>query len=320
MTVQGHEGVAVVQSFPISPKSVRYIKLGRTGMWENECVSKGIIRFGYGTSETARYDICLRRDWDALTKSFLDEGKDQGTATRFTNEVRTFFEDDGTTLWITFVGVRFYWGFLTNEKPTPHMDGHGVFRRVLDGWSSFDALGTELTTDRLAGSLTKLAAYRGTSCSVGEANYVIRRINGITTPQVEAGIAAYAELKAAALGLIRLLAWKDFETLVDLIFTASGWRRLGVVGKTQKSVDLDVVLPSTGERALVQVKSTSDSKELAHYLETLDSAGPYDRLIFVHHSGVVESDDARAFVVGPERVAELVVDAGLVRWLIDKVS
>jgi len=37
-------------------------------------------------------------------------------------------------------------------------------------------------------------------------------------------------------------------------------------------------------------------------------------------SGSAVTDDTRVTVIGPERLAELVVDAGLVGWLIRKVS
>jgi hypothetical protein len=45
---------------------------------------------------------------------------------------------------------------------------------------------------------------------------------------------------------MQLLGPGDFETLVDLVFFTSGWRREGIVGKTQKTLDIDLVLPSTG--------------------------------------------------------------------------
>ncbi len=34
----------------------------------------------------------------------------------------------------------------------------------------------------------------------------------------------------------RLLEPQDFELLVDLVFSTSGWRRVGVVGGTQKTL------------------------------------------------------------------------------------
>jgi hypothetical protein len=77
-------------------------------------------------------------------------------------------------------------------------------------------------------------------------------------------------MKEASLALMKLLGWRDFELLVDLVFTSSGWRRVGIVGKTQKTLDLDLILPSTGERAFVQVKSTTTLAELAEYVAGSD--------------------------------------------------
>jgi hypothetical protein len=149
-----------------------------------------------------------------------------------------------------------------------------VWRPVAGGWRFNDVNGESLTKDRLSGALTKLAAYRGTSCDVDVTEYVIRRINGHKTPDIEPALAAVKEIKAAALGLLKLLGPKDFELLVDLVFTTSGWRRVGVVGKTQKTVDLDLLLPSTGERAFVQVKSKTTVAELAEYVATIEDGPP----------------------------------------------
>jgi hypothetical protein len=33
----------------IAPQAVRYIKLGEGGLWEAECLARGIIRFGFGS-------------------------------------------------------------------------------------------------------------------------------------------------------------------------------------------------------------------------------------------------------------------------------
>jgi hypothetical protein len=305
----------------VRAERVRYIKLGREGRWEKECSAKGIIRFGYGSATAERFPLCRERRWDDLTQSFIAQGKDKGTATRFTNETRLFFEDDGSILWITFIGERLCWGFLEPEPAERHEDGDGIYRKVRGGWRWTDLKGEPLTKDRLSGALTKLAAYRGTSCDVDVAEYVVRRINGQKTPEVERAVVALEEMKKSVLGMMELLGPRDFETLVDLVFSISGWRRQGVVGKTQKTLDLDLILPSTGERAFVQVKSETDSKELADYVAKIDELGPYDRMFFVHHSTrEVETDDERVIVVGPEKLAELVVDAGLVTWLTRKVS
>jgi hypothetical protein len=304
---------------PISPAQVRYIKLGEKGRWEQACLKDGTVRIGFGSAEPERLALCLAGRWDEVAGSFLNEDKDKSTATRSANELRHFFEDDGSTLWITFVGERLCWGMLDWSQPVPNTELDGVHRTVRQGWSSTDLNGDLLTKDRLSGALTKLAAYRGTSCKVDVADYVIGRINGKKTPAVEQAIDASARLGSATLGLMRLLTPQDFELLVDLVFSTSGWRRVGVVGKTQKTLDLDVILPSTGERAFVQVKSTTTSAELREYLAKIGD-GPYDRMFFVFHSGEADTDDKRVTVIGPDKLAELVMDAGLTSWLIRKVS
>ncbi len=306
--------------FPIHPEHARYIKLGAGGGWEKECVEKSIIRFGFGSGKPERFPLCLTRKWKALTESFLAEGRSKGKATAATNETRLFFDDGGSTVWITFVGERLYWGQLDETPAVPHADGKSVCRVVSGGWRCADRRGEELTKDRLSGALTKLTGYRGTSCRVDVTEYVIRRINGEKTPQVEQELAKLKELQASTRELMRLLGPRDFETLVDIVFTTSGWRRLGPVGKTQKTLDLDLVLPTTGERAFVQVKSKTTSGEAADYLAKLDDTGPYDRMFYVFHSGEVEIDDDRVTLIGPDKLAEMVVEAGLVSWLIRKVS
>lgn len=304
----------------IQTAQVRYIKLGEGGSWERECLDQSIIRFGFGSANEDRFPLCRAGKWDELTKSFIKEGKTKGTATRFTNESRLFFEDDGSTLWITFVGEQLCWGLLTSAPPERHADGRGVWRSVVGGWRSTDLKGEVLTKERLSGALTKLAAYRGTTCRVDVRDYVVRRINGLKSEKVERALTTFRQMQQVALELMRDLGDRDFEILVDLVFSTSGWQRQGTVGKTQKTLDIDLLLPSTGDRAIVQVKSSTTSAELAEYVDRLDDIGPYDRMFYVYHSGEAENDDERVTVIKPEKLAEMVVDAGLVNWLIRKVS
>ncbi|HWH59987.1 MAG TPA: hypothetical protein VN682_20325 [Terriglobales bacterium] len=75
------------------------------------------------------------------------------------------------------------------------------------------------------------------------------------------------ELQAKTLGLLRLLDPNDFETLGGLIFETSGWRRISTVGGNQKTTDIDLLLPTTGEKALVQIKSSTTQAEFQSYLD-----------------------------------------------------
>ena len=76
------------------------------------------------------------------------------------------------------------------------------------------------------------------------------------------------------------------------------------------------------ERVCVQVKSATTSKELAEYVADLgDRADLYSRMFYVYHSGSpMAPDDPSVTLIGPEQLAALVVDAGLMGWLIEKVS
>jgi len=94
----------------ISPTRVRYIKLGEGGSWEKECLEKGIIRIGFGSAQSERFELCQSERWNDLWELFIGEGKVKGTATKFTNELRLFFEDDGSMLWITFIRRAFVLG------------------------------------------------------------------------------------------------------------------------------------------------------------------------------------------------------------------
>lgn len=119
-----------------------------------------------------------------------------------------------------------------------------------------------------------------------------------------------------------LLTWRDFEILVDLVFSSSGWRRVGQAGGTQKTLDLDLVLPSTGERAFVQIKSRTSQTELDDYLERFE-AEPSDRMFYVYHTAPTEltyGNNSGCSLIGSARLAEMVLDAGLFTWLFKKMG
>ena len=165
----------------MTPSRVRYIKLGEHGEWEKECLKKGIVRIGFFARkripESRIFSMCQSGLWKDLATLYIADGRNKSTATNFTNQLRLFFEDDGSTLWITFVGERLYWGMVADAKPTRHADGVGVWRDIRGGWRCDDVRGEPLMKDRLSDTVTVLATFRGTSCDVKESKYVIDRLN-----------------------------------------------------------------------------------------------------------------------------------------------
>lgn len=132
--------------------------------------------------------------------------------------------------------------------------------------------------------LTRVAVYRGTICAVEESDYLVRKINGNVEPLVREAVAAQETLQGVAQEPIRRLHEKDFELLVDLIFAASGWRRVSVLGETEKDVDLPVEQIAPQERAFVQVKSSATPAVLADYVERFGACAGADRVVFACHS------------------------------------
>jgi hypothetical protein len=71
----------------IDPGKGLYIKLGRAGSWEKECLENGILRFGY--KETP-FEAAVAGDWDTVRKHWLAAREDAGTATRDVIQIRHF--------------------------------------------------------------------------------------------------------------------------------------------------------------------------------------------------------------------------------------
>jgi hypothetical protein len=302
----------------ISPKSVRYIKLGEGGAWEKGCIEQGLLQFGFDSGNPETLQWAAEGRWGELAASWRTV-KSQGTATRFTNETRFFFEAGPEDLWITFVGERFYWGFLEPGAPRPIRPDLSSVRKVRDGWRCVDRDGKPLLKSNLPGGITSLAAYRGTSCSVKAAAHVVRRINAELSEEVKRAEAVRIELIRSLVPLIRRLGPRDFEVLVELIFGASGWRRIDSTGGARKLLDLDLELPSTGERAFVQVKAKTSQAEFETYaLQRKDC--DFDRMFYVYHTGTVTTDDEAVTVIEATKLARMALDAGLTDWVIRKAE
>lgn len=309
-------------AFPrIDPNNIRYIKLGEGGKWEKQCIDQGTLRFGTDSGHPATMLWASEGRWSDLNDDWRQH-KSAGTATRFTNETRHYFEAGPDDLWVTFVGERFYWGFLEAGLPQPvleDLDDTSSVRRVIGGWRCTDRNGKPLLKSNLPGSITNLAAYRGTSCSVKAADHVVRRINAELSEEVKVAEAKRVELIEALIPLIRRLGPKDFEVLVELIFGGSGWRRIDSTGGTRKLLDLDLELPITGERAFVQVKAQTNQKEFDTYVEQ-GMDGVFNRMFYVYHTGVVVTEDESITVIDATEISRMTLDAGLADWVIRKAE
>jgi hypothetical protein len=306
---------------PIKAKAALFIKLGHRGEWESTCIRDGTMRLGYNF---VPHDLCVSAKWTKAREAF-PEGSDQGAVTRHINQVRQFYEEAQTTLWITFHSDRMWWCF-SNPKVKQLPDRSKV-RAVIGRWRDTDITGSRLVKGRLSGKLLAVQSFQGTICSVGERDYLLHKINGTSEPHVVEAQMALEGLIASVVPIIKNLHPKDLETLTDLIFRQGGWQRTGVAGEVEKDIDLDLLSPITEERIGIQVKSKASLSVYRAYQAKFADMRGFSRFYFVTHSPdqsieanlALASDNGFVFW-GVEQLAQQAVRNGLVGWLIDKAS
>jgi len=317
-------GKSKASSSEIRPASALYIKLGRGGEWETECIFQDppTLRFGYAD---VTHEHVLAGRWKEVEKELAVVRSDAGSITRDITQIRNFYQAPDDVLWVTFHGGSLWWCF-SKQEITPLPDGSKT-RLVIGKWSNTDIRGNALSVNRLRGSFLGMQGFRGTICDVKEFQYIVDKINARTPSQIEGAQAAYEALIGRVESLVKTLHWKDFELLVDLIFRGAGWKRLSEIGKTQKTLDLELLSPMTNEKILAQVKSTSDLREYLQYEKRFEDMeqGGYSRFFFIVHSPepalenhTPASGDIR--IVGPKEIARLSLEYGLVEWLLTKAD
>jgi hypothetical protein len=192
-------------------------------------------------------------------------------------------------------------------------------------WNNQDILGEALLSNSISGRISKLQGFRGTICKVKEVDELQRLINGEQSSEFLAILNSKEILchnVAAALGRLH---WKDFETLVDLVFRATGWRRISVLGETMKFSDIELEDPINEELYQVQVKSAATFQDFNSYSQNFAS-GKYRKLFFVVHTPDKQLSEfkpkfgSQIQLVLPERLSQMVVELGLINWLMKKIK
>jgi hypothetical protein len=158
----------------IKPSTIRYIKLGEAGEWEEECIEKkGTLKIGFRDANHAQ---CLAGKWSAIRGYYAGNGMKPGPSTAFANQIKEFYEADESVLWITFYNHRLWWCF--SEPVITLLADNRKTRPAIGGWKCKSIDGNTLEFDHLSESLLKLRLYKGTICKVKESGYVLNKING----------------------------------------------------------------------------------------------------------------------------------------------
>lgn len=303
--------------------SAKYIKLGENGRWDALCLKDGTLRLAYNDVPHSLGTAGKT----ALKDHFIGQGFDSGPASNHANQVNDFYQAGQETLWITFSSGHLWWAIA--EGPVEFLGGNDAemkergsrLRRTRNGWHKTSLDGVPLRMSDLNGALTKTAGYRMAICNIGPLDYLLRKINDEDLLEIEQAKQAKVGILKSIKSLMHLLQWKDFELLVELVFAQSGWRQISSAGGTKETVDLELELPSTGERSFVQVKSRTSQSQLDDYLSRF-KARDECRMFFVYHTAksALTTHHANVTLIDAERLSEMILESGLFDWLLKKVG
>jgi len=304
---------------PVHPHSVRYVKLGAGGGWEDRSIEEARIYWGV---ESDPIVLGKEEDWAGVLNHYQGLRSAKSSASADCNEMRSFFQADDTCLWITFAGGHLWWCFAKEQVHLAEgLEEPRCYRETIGGWHRCDIKGTPLTMDSLSSRLTQLASYRRTICKVAEADYLVRRINVEAEPAIQRLNDIEHDHVLALLALMQKLHWSDFELLVDLLMARSGWQRISRLGGTMKDIDLLLQQPLTGERLSIQVKSSADQLVLDDCILRFKQSQNADKFLFACHSPKAEltiPDTQDIILLTGEPLARAVLDAGLASWIKDR--
>lgn len=297
-----------------------FIKLGKAGEWEKSSIEEGKIRIGW--VDQSLKDI-NEGNWTLIKRQLSERLHGEGAVTRDLNSLITICESTSDDVWITFYESKLWWCRVGENRIYEH--SVSKYRKVKGRWKDTDVDGNLLLVNRIPGTISKVQGFRGTQCSVREIEDLKRLLNNQPSSEfLEISNAKNSLVRAVEKGLTKL-HWKDFETLVDLVFRQSGWHRITTLGKTLKYVDLELEDPITGDLYQVQVKSKATLADFENYAKRFSDKG-YRKLYFVVHSPEKRlttydnTGEKNIELLLPNRLAGMIVDLGLSNWLMGKIK
>jgi hypothetical protein len=297
-----------------------YIKLGPGGIWEESSIQENKLRIGW---KNLLLEEINEKDWDSLLKKYLSTYKTKSVATMDINALKTIVDSTPDDIWITFHASQLWWCRLASGNVQE--DDLSKYRLVDGGWQNHDMSGNSLLINQIPGNISMVQGFRATVCKVRDIDDLKRLINNVPSDKytqiVQARGALIKEIEKGLSGLF----WKDFENLIDLLFRNAGWHRLSLVGEEMKYVDMELQEPITGELYQVQVKSQASFADFDEYARN-SSHGSFRKLYFVVHTPDQTLVDNRLAkyedveLILPDKLAEMVVDLGLLEWLLKKIK
>lgn len=312
------------------PENVRFIKLGRKSSWWPISKKTDTLRIGF---KKISFDLAHRGKWNEARDLYAKTSSRARASdiTRAVNQVKEFFELPESTLWITIEDGDVWWGFaksgvedIYKGNDEEEVRSGARLRYLIDGWRNKDINGNRLRLDGMTTKITKVASFQETICKPDGAKDILHRIRCEQSEQRSNVSNTYGLLRKHVGDLLDQLHQDDFELLIELIFSSSGWQRISAVGGTQKTLDMALKLPTTGENCFVQVKSQTSIATFKELVEKLSNYSGYSRMFFVYHTPDTAFENKnnvdRVTIWSRYEVAEQAIAAGLVQWIMDRTT
>lgn len=302
------------------PVSVRYVKNGAGGRWWPDAKSRSRLHAGWSQIP----DEALREiDIAAMGAILRTQYGARPGATQDLNALRTLLEGPSQHLWVTFEDGFLWWATVRDGitvSPSNETAELGHFWLDLDRpWDNRSLAGRYLAMSELPGIVTTTAGFKGTVCEPKGWREILRLIRDEEDADTAAAMSARLAYQAAVGKLVARLRPKDFEVLVDLILSRTGWTRIARIGGATEGIDVEVENPAIDEVAFVQVKGEAGQATLDDYVARFRARRErYHRMIFAVHTpkGAITAPDGDPVQVWDgAKVSELVVRLGLGDWL-----
>lgn len=312
-----------VTASPFKAGAVRYIKLGPGRKWAGDAIERGIVPLDF---RGVGHDACARGDWHEVRRQLIAMGRNERALKDDERELKEFYGLGPDTLWFTIADGYVWWTFAQErvfEGDRDDADAPPRFRPVRTPWRNTSLTGSLLTERSVSSALSSIASYQRTICAVREAEYLLRRIRGEDEPLRLKANQLLGEMTTTAADLVRRLDWRDFETLVDLIFAHSGYKRQTALGGAQPDVDFVARQPLTGDSAWVQVKSHATQVVFEDYLKRFKREAGAGTFFFIYHSANrpirTAADMPNVHIWSADKVASAAVEAGLFGWVTEHI-
>jgi hypothetical protein len=303
------------------PSSVRYVKNGEGGRWWKTAKAKGQVHLGWGSIPD---DLLRTADMAKIESMIRAAYGSKPGATQDFNALLTLLNHPSQHVWVTFQDGCMWWctvrdGIETNPDIESSEKGH-FWLTCESPWSNHSISNVRhLVAAELPGIVTITSGYKATVCEPKGWKEILRIIRNEVDEDARVAALARQTYEDAVTKLVVRLREKDFEILIDLILSRTGWARLAKLGGATEGIDVEVENISSDEIAFVQVKSTATQAVLDDYVSRFNARRDrYHRMIFAVHSpkGILTPPvDQFVSIWTGKDIARRVVKLGLGEWV-----